>query len=309
MTLPTRWTFSSVDPLAAQVLDAADGSVQKSRSLIESVSTRLISSGMPRSKLRSPASTCTSFDTELHGHEAAGDRAVDVAHHQHRVGLVLQHHRLEGPDDLGGLDGVADPLPTPRLISGSGIPSCRKNRSLMLGRSAGPCAPAAARSFVRGGVGVHQRRDLHQIGPRTHDVDDLHALASESCAAIGEHAQVARPRALRSRTRGDALQAPPRPARAASARSAARASHGLHQLDLVLGLDAEPRLRLSDQIRREALRRPARSASPSPRPRRSWTVAPSLNSSCPRQVHEAGVGGSQELGHARLVLAAGEDHR
>ena len=44
--------------------------------------------------------------TELHGHQGAGDRAVDVAHHQHRVGVVLEDDGLEGLHGLGGLDGV-----------------------------------------------------------------------------------------------------------------------------------------------------------------------------------------------------------
>ena len=106
-------------------------SVQKSRSLIASVSMRLISSGISRSKLRRPASTCTSrtpsftatrpqamvLFTSPTTSTASGRRSSTIGSKARMISAVCT---------------ACEPLPTPRFRSGSGMPSWRKNSSLML---------------------------------------------------------------------------------------------------------------------------------------------------------------------------------
>ncbi len=70
MTLPTKWTLFAGMPSRARFSLPA-GSVVKSRSEIASVRMRLISSGMPRSKLRRPASTCATGRPSLTAVRAA----------------------------------------------------------------------------------------------------------------------------------------------------------------------------------------------------------------------------------------------
>jgi hypothetical protein len=56
ITLPTKWMRSAGWPSRSRA-SWPEGSVTKNRSVMASVASRLISSGMPRSPLRRPAST------------------------------------------------------------------------------------------------------------------------------------------------------------------------------------------------------------------------------------------------------------
>jgi len=75
--MPSRWRFS---------LASIEG--VSSRSAKASVTRRLISSGMVRSKLRNPASTCATFDAQLGAHQRACHGGVDISHHDHPIRVL-----------------------------------------------------------------------------------------------------------------------------------------------------------------------------------------------------------------------------
>ena len=118
-------------------------------------------------------------DAQLHGDQAAGDRAVHVAHHQHRVRPVLEQHRLEALHDLGGLLRVraaADAEVQIRLRD-SELPEeqVAHVRVVVLSGVHEQRLDAGA-----GCEGLHQRSHLHQIRARAHHVHDLHGRASSA---------------------------------------------------------------------------------------------------------------------------------
>jgi len=99
-----------VEP-SAERFSLALGSVVKRRSAMWSVSTRLNSSGMVRSKDRSPASTWATLTPSFAAVSAQATaeftsptvRLSSRRSHDHRVWPVLQQHRLEGQHDAGRL--------------------------------------------------------------------------------------------------------------------------------------------------------------------------------------------------------------
>ena len=81
-------------------------SVMKRRSAMASVRSRLISSGMVRSKLRSPASTCATGYPELDRGEGGREGGVHIAYHEHQIRKRREEDRLEPSHDLCRLDRV-----------------------------------------------------------------------------------------------------------------------------------------------------------------------------------------------------------
>ena len=71
---------------SATRLTSASREVVKSRSLSWSVTRRLSSSGMVRSRLRRPASTWATGMLQLRGHQRGGHGGVHIAHGDHQVG-------------------------------------------------------------------------------------------------------------------------------------------------------------------------------------------------------------------------------
>ena len=134
-------------------LSAASRQVVKSTSESASATTRFTSSGMSRSRLRSPASTCASTgrtgrpllaEVDLRRHQGARRRRVDVADDDHDVGPLRLEHLLEADHHPGGLRGVrsrSDAEVDSRLRTGRGR---GRRRPTCCRRSAGRCAPAPA---------------------------------------------------------------------------------------------------------------------------------------------------------------------
>jgi hypothetical protein len=46
-------------------------------------------------------------DAELDGHERRGERRVDIAGHDHEIGMLLLQHGLDALHHASGLNGVA----------------------------------------------------------------------------------------------------------------------------------------------------------------------------------------------------------
>jgi hypothetical protein len=112
-------------------------------------------------------------DAQLHGDQAAGDRAVHVAHHEHGVRPVLEQHRLEALHDLGRLHRVraaADAEVQVRLRD-SELPEeqIAHVRVVVLPRVHEQRFDFGARC-----EGLHQGGYLHQVRARADHVHDLH---------------------------------------------------------------------------------------------------------------------------------------
>ena len=119
IVLPTKWTRSPVDALAREVLDRALASATSRSALRWSVRRRLCSSGIVRSKLRSPASRCATGTSELHGGERAGERRVHVAGDDDEVGRCSTS-TCSIPTSARAVCSACVPEPTPRKTSGCG---------------------------------------------------------------------------------------------------------------------------------------------------------------------------------------------
>ena len=144
----------------------------KRRSEIWSVRIRLISSGIVRSKLRSPASTWATLTPELDGDQGAGNRRIDVADDEHEVGSRIEQHGLEGGHDRRRLLRVA----------------ARSHVQVDVGRRHAEVVEEHLRElFVVVLAGVdddggeevrprlqlrHDGRDLHEVRPRADDAED-----------------------------------------------------------------------------------------------------------------------------------------
>ena len=94
IVLPTKWMRSGRCLRAARFSTASSEWANRSRRTRPST-MRLISSGIERSKLRRPDSTCAYGDAELDGNERAGERRVDVARHDARSGCSSANAALE----------------------------------------------------------------------------------------------------------------------------------------------------------------------------------------------------------------------
>ncbi len=130
MTLPTKQTASGRIPSRVKLSRAAR-SVVYNRDETWSVSTRLISSGMLRSPLRSPASTCMtgmSFFTAV-----SAQAMVELTSPTTSTAAGRCWSRTGSKRCMIALVCMAwVPEPTPKSMSGSGMPSCSKNCTFML---------------------------------------------------------------------------------------------------------------------------------------------------------------------------------
>jgi hypothetical protein len=129
MILPTRSIFDSGTPSRARCSSASGDGVQKT-SQIASVTRRLISSGMRRSPLRSPASRCTT-----------GIQSLVPTWAQAAVELTSPTTTIQSGFSRSAIFSYAIitppvcsacvPLPTSRWKCGLGSPRSRKNASDM----------------------------------------------------------------------------------------------------------------------------------------------------------------------------------
>ncbi len=67
---------------------------------------RLISSGIVRSRLRSPASTCATANAPFRGDERARKRRVHVSDNEHEIGVMLGEILVERRHDACRLHGM-----------------------------------------------------------------------------------------------------------------------------------------------------------------------------------------------------------
>ena len=132
---------------------------------------RLSSSGMRRSKLRSPASTCA---TGICCCMAATDAAMVEVTSPTTTNAAGRSPANRGSRRrmISEVCAVAVPPPTSRLISGSGISNSRKKASdisggEMLARVDQPRPEAALRAHLS-----QQRRHFHEVRPRADDAID-----------------------------------------------------------------------------------------------------------------------------------------
>ena len=105
ITLPTNTIRSAAMP-SRNRLSCAVRSVVYSTSATWSVSTRLISSGMPRSKLRSPASTCATGTPFFTATSVQASVELTSPTTTTQDGLEVVDDRLETAHHLGGLHRV-----------------------------------------------------------------------------------------------------------------------------------------------------------------------------------------------------------
>ena len=174
---PSRRRFSS---------PSADG--VSSRSASASVTIRLISSGMVRSKLRRPASTWATRDAQLGADQRAGERGVHVADDDDPVGLLRDDRPARRPPSRAPSGPRGSPEPTPRLTSGRGDVQLieEHGRHLLVVMLAGVHQPvrhqrAPRPSAARCTQPVNDRRHLHEVGSRAGD--EQQAESPCSCVA------------------------------------------------------------------------------------------------------------------------------
>ena len=104
-----------------------------------SVRTRLISSGIVRSKLRSPASRCAIGNAELRGRERAGERRVDVARDDERDGTHVVEDLLDPLERPSRLRAVAARSDAELVVRRADARARRRRSRTSRGRSAGRC--------------------------------------------------------------------------------------------------------------------------------------------------------------------------
>ena len=142
-----RSDSSTGDALAAR-LSSADSVVNR-RSEIWSVRMRLISSGIVRSKLRSPASTCATRTPSLAATSAQAIVELTSPTTSTRSVGCSMSDRLERRHDRGGLLRVRAGADF-RLMSGRGHAQIVERRPATSSRrSAGPCAQGSRKSLRR----------------------------------------------------------------------------------------------------------------------------------------------------------------
>ena len=124
ITLPTKWTLSAGTPSQIRLVTALR-SVANSRSDTESVAMRLTSSGISRSKLRRPASTCATGMPSLTAVSAAASVELTSPTTSTRSG-ECSWSALSMPSIARAVWIACDPDPTCRKTSGRGSPRSRK---------------------------------------------------------------------------------------------------------------------------------------------------------------------------------------
>ena len=171
MTLPTSSIWCSAKP-SARRLSTPSGDGASSRSETRSVTTRLTSSGIDQSRLRSPASTWATRQPALAPTRAQASVELTSPTTTTQSGRSDGDVLLEGHHDLAGLLGMA---------AGTDV-------EVDVG---GPEAEVVEEHVAHGGVvvlaGVDQfglvtgrlqriehRFDLHEVGSRSGDTSNLH---------------------------------------------------------------------------------------------------------------------------------------
>ena len=129
ITLPTTNTFSGATP-SARRFRTPDSSVTKNRSLMASVSFRLISSGIDMSKDRRPASTWATFVPSFFAGSAHPMVEFTSPTTTTQSGFSWRRYFSKATMILA-VCSAWDPEPTSRCRSGSGISSSRKKTSDM----------------------------------------------------------------------------------------------------------------------------------------------------------------------------------
>ena len=189
---------------------AALRSVVKSRSASWSVSSRLSSSGMPRSPLRRPASTCATGMPSLAAQSAAAMVELTSPTTTTRSGRSRSSTGSRRSSTCAVCDGVrarADAevvvgLRQPELLEED---VAEAGVVVLAGVHEGLREVDAARrraGAVAGGAGVprldgrHDRRDLHEVGARAADDDELECWARRhgtSTIATSDRTRATRP--------------------------------------------------------------------------------------------------------------------
>ena len=177
MTLPTRSIFSGATPSRLR-LSSASGDGVHSRSEIASVTSRLISSGIVRSPLRSPASRWASVQAQFFRDQRASGGGVDVADDDDPGRTALQAYALISQHDAGGLLGMRPgtdaEMQIGRRQSQLAPEHVRHLRVVMLaGMDQHRASPARRLQLMK------DRRDLHEIRPCRRDQMDFRQRASE----------------------------------------------------------------------------------------------------------------------------------
>ena len=198
IVLPTGKINSSGVPSASR-LDRASGEWVNSRSATASVRSRLVSSGIVRSKLRRPCLHVADPLIELARDERCGQRRVDIAGDEHDVRRQLDEHRLEALHHARGLNGVSARTNVERVI--------RSADSELLEED-----PGHRVVVVLAGMHEHvlelrprvepcsDRRDLHVIRARADDGDDPPgAKHRRDCIHQADYSRS--PRGVRGKTR------------------------------------------------------------------------------------------------------------
>ena len=192
MILPTHSIFSGATPSRLRLSSASEEGVH-SRSAIASVTSRLISSGIVRSPLRSPASRWASVQAQFFRDKRAGGGRVDVADDDDPGRPALQADALISQHDAGGLLGMRPgtdaEMQVGRRQSQLAPEYVRHLRVVMLaGMDQHRASPARRLQLME------DRRDFHEIRPCRRDEMNFRQLAS------GCHHRVSLCRPLSSRS-------------------------------------------------------------------------------------------------------------
>ena len=162
IVLPTRWIAVARRSPRRRGCSAASGECVKSSSATWSVRTRLTSSGIVRSQLRRPDSTWATGIRSWRAGERRRERRVDVARHDHQIGLLGGQHRLDRsrtPRDLHRVRARSDA----EHVVGLGHPELLEEDSTSSGRSAGPCGRCTCRPSGDRAQRADHRGHLDQV--------------------------------------------------------------------------------------------------------------------------------------------------
>ena len=171
---------SSATP-SARRLSSASGECRKSSSERWSATIRLISSGIVRSKLRSPDSTWPTGISEPRRAERRGEGRVDVAGDEHEVGALGAQHRLEPlehPRRLLAVAAGADAEHVVGLGHAELLEEDLRHRPVVVLAGVDDHRRLGAEALARG---RDHRRHLDEVRPRAEDVDDPHRARPDRC--------------------------------------------------------------------------------------------------------------------------------